>query len=108
LVNLIEIHFYNNKIKEIDPNLFIGLVNLKEIYFGHNQIKEMHPNLFNGLVNLIEIHFSDNQIKKIHPDYYFPSSYMFYKTKKQLIVKLNARYLIDNINHLPPLYFTLN
>ena len=62
-----EIDISFNHVKEIHPNLFIGLDNLEIIHFGCNKIEIIHENTFNGLTNLKKIDFSSNQIKEIHP-----------------------------------------
>jgi hypothetical protein len=45
ILNLEEIHFFMNEIKEIDSNLLNGLGNLKIIDFSENEIKEINPKL---------------------------------------------------------------
>jgi Leucine-rich repeat (LRR) protein len=68
LINLTEINFSNNQIKEIDENTFHGLINLTDINFKNNQIQIIHSGTFKGLINLKRINFDCNRLYTIDSD----------------------------------------
>lgn len=41
-----------NQIEVIHPKIFEGVLNLQNIYFSRNQIKELHQDTFKELNNL--------------------------------------------------------
>jgi hypothetical protein len=65
--NLQIINFTNNKLKQIDVNLFSGCEkSLTEINFGNNEIGELHPDLFSGCQKLTTINFEENKLKELN------------------------------------------
>ena len=66
LVNLKKLHLNNNQIENLNPNLFKNLKNLEVLHLNYNKIKNLNENFFEKLVNLKELHLNNNLIENLN------------------------------------------
>ena len=64
-LNLLELNLWNNQLRRIHSETFIGLPNLKILSLSFNQIEVLHPNAFEGLSNLKELRLNNNCLGEI-------------------------------------------
>lgn len=61
---------YENRLKELDVNLFAALHNLELLYLYGNQLEVLPQGLFRANTKLTRIYLQDNNIKKIESDFH--------------------------------------
>lgn len=67
LYNLQSLNLRNNQLQQIQSNAFIGLQNLQLLDLADNKLHQIQPNAFNGLQNLEKLELQDNQLQQINP-----------------------------------------
>ena len=71
--NLVNLDLSNNKIQELQPDIFNNLPKLKILKLNNNhrkylwQIQELYLNTFNNLPELISINLTNNPIQELQP-----------------------------------------